>query len=89
MVVYQPKEIRYPSSRRFTFDVGRIGREKHHVKALLEIDVTDARSKIKLNRQSSKKISFVAWLIKVIADCVAALHFIPQLAESITVEETK
>src|SRR5210317_393480 len=73
MVVYQPKEIRYPSSRRFTFDVGRIGREKHHVKALLEIDVTDARSKIKLNRQSGKKISFVAWLIKVIADCVA-LH---------------
>lgn len=73
MVVYQPKEIRYPSSRRFTFDVGRIGREKHHVKALLEIDVTDARGKIKLNRQSGKKISFVAWLIKVIADCVA-LH---------------
>jgi len=66
-------EIQYPSSRRFTFDVGRIGREKHHVKALLEVDVTEARNKIKQNRRSGKMTSFTAWLIKVIADCVA-LH---------------
>jgi pyruvate/2-oxoglutarate dehydrogenase complex dihydrolipoamide acyltransferase (E2) component len=66
-------EIKYPSSRQFTFDLGRIGRRKHHVKALLEVDVTEARSKIKLNRQSGKRASFMAWLIKVIADCVA-LH---------------
>ena len=69
----QINEIQYPSSRRFTFDVGRIGREKHHVKALLEVDVTDARSKIKQNRRSGKKTSFLSWLIKVVADCVA-LH---------------
>jgi len=69
----QIKEIQYPYSRRFTFDVGKIGREKHHVRAFLEVDVTDARSKIKLNRRSGNKASFVAWLIKVIADCVA-LH---------------
>lgn len=69
----QIREIKYPASRRFTFDVGRIGREKHHVRALLEVDVSDARSKIKINRQSGNKVSFVAWLIKVIADCVA-LH---------------
>ncbi|MFH0758301.1 MAG: 2-oxo acid dehydrogenase subunit E2 [Bacteroidota bacterium] len=66
-------EIKYPSSRQFTFDLGRIGRRKHHVKALLEVDVTEARSKIKQNRQSVKRASFMAWLIKVIADCVA-LH---------------
>jgi pyruvate/2-oxoglutarate dehydrogenase complex dihydrolipoamide acyltransferase (E2) component len=53
--------------------LGRIGRGKHHVKALLEVDVTEARSKIKQNRQSGKKASVTAWLIKVIADCVA-LH---------------
>jgi pyruvate/2-oxoglutarate dehydrogenase complex dihydrolipoamide acyltransferase (E2) component len=53
--------------------VGKIGREKHHVKALLEVDVTEARIKIKENRQAGRKISFTAWLIKVIADCVA-LH---------------
>ncbi len=66
-------EIRYPSSRQFTFDVGKIGRGKHHVKALLEVDVTEARRKIKQNRQAGGKASFTAWLIKVIADCVA-LH---------------
>ena len=41
------------------------------MRALLEIDVTEARKKIKLNRRSGKKPSFMAWLIKVIADCVA------------------
>jgi chloramphenicol O-acetyltransferase len=73
MIDPQIKKIKYPSSRRFTFDVGRIGREKHHVKALIEVDVTDARGKIRQNRQSGKKASFLAWLIKIIADCVA-LH---------------
>lgn len=66
-------EIDYPSSRRFTFDLGRIGRGKHHVKALLQVDVTEARRKIRENRQSGRKASVTAWLIKVIADCVA-LH---------------
>ena len=73
----QSYEIQYPSSRQFTFDLGRIGREKHHVKALLEVDITEARGKIKQNRQSDRKTSVTAWLIKVIADCVA-LH--PQVS---------
>jgi pyruvate/2-oxoglutarate dehydrogenase complex dihydrolipoamide acyltransferase (E2) component len=66
-------EIQYPSSRQLTFDVGRIGREKHHVRALLEVDVTEARNKIRTSRPGGRKVSFTAWLIKVIADCVA-LH---------------
>jgi pyruvate/2-oxoglutarate dehydrogenase complex dihydrolipoamide acyltransferase (E2) component len=66
-------EIEYPSSRQLTFDVGRVGREKHHVKALLEVDVTEARSRIRTERPEGRKVSFIAWLIKVIADCVA-LH---------------
>jgi pyruvate/2-oxoglutarate dehydrogenase complex dihydrolipoamide acyltransferase (E2) component len=73
LVKSQVKEIQYPSSRRFTFDVGKIGREKHHVRAILEVDVSDARKKIKSYRRSGNKASFLAWLIKVIADCVA-LH---------------
>ena len=73
MVKSKIKAIQYPSSRRFTFDVGKFGREKHHVRALLEVDVSDARSMIKINRRSGNKASFLAWLIKVIADCVA-LH---------------
>jgi pyruvate/2-oxoglutarate dehydrogenase complex dihydrolipoamide acyltransferase (E2) component len=64
-------EIPYPSSRQFTFDLGRIGRGKHHVHALLEVDITEARSKIKQHRHAGRKASVMAWLIKVIADCVA------------------
>jgi pyruvate/2-oxoglutarate dehydrogenase complex dihydrolipoamide acyltransferase (E2) component len=66
-------EIKYPSSRQLTFDVGKIGLAKHHVRALLEVDVTEARRIIKQNRHAGHKISFTAWLIKTIADCVA-LH---------------
>jgi pyruvate/2-oxoglutarate dehydrogenase complex dihydrolipoamide acyltransferase (E2) component len=64
-------EIRYPSGRQLTFDLGKIGRGKHHVQALLEVDVTEARSKIKQHRHAGRKASFTAWLIKVIADGVA------------------
>ena len=66
-------EIPYPSSRQLTFDLGKVGLAKHHVRALLEVDVTEARRIIKQNRHSGTKISFIAWLIKVVADCVA-LH---------------
>jgi pyruvate/2-oxoglutarate dehydrogenase complex dihydrolipoamide acyltransferase (E2) component len=73
MTERQSYEIPYPSSRQLTFDVGRIGLGKHHVKALLEVDVTEARRIIKQNRHTGNKISFTAWLIKAVADCVA-LH---------------
>lgn len=66
-------EIPYPSSRQLTFDLGKIGLGKHHVKALLEVDVTEARKIIRQNRRTGNKISFTAWLIKTVADCVA-LH---------------
>jgi pyruvate/2-oxoglutarate dehydrogenase complex dihydrolipoamide acyltransferase (E2) component len=66
-------EIQYPSSRQFTMDIGKIGREKHHVKALLEVDVTAARRKIRELRRQREKISFTAWVLKVIAGCVS-LH---------------
>ena len=66
-------KIPYPSSRQLTFDVGKTGLAKHHVRALLEVDVTEARRLIKQSRHSGRKISFTVWLIKTIADCVA-LH---------------
>jgi pyruvate/2-oxoglutarate dehydrogenase complex dihydrolipoamide acyltransferase (E2) component len=69
----QSHEIRYPSSRQLTFDLGKVGMGKHHVKALLEVDVTEAREKIKTSRHTGNKLSFTAWLIKTVADCVA-LH---------------
>jgi pyruvate/2-oxoglutarate dehydrogenase complex dihydrolipoamide acyltransferase (E2) component len=63
--------IQYPSVRIFTSDTGKIGREKHYVRAFLEVDVTDALQKLKLLRAPGKKISFLAWFIKVLADSVA------------------
>lgn len=69
----QSYEIPYPSSRQLTFDMGKIGLARHHVRALLEVDVTEARRLIRQSRHRGTKISFTAWLIKSIADCVA-LH---------------
>jgi pyruvate/2-oxoglutarate dehydrogenase complex dihydrolipoamide acyltransferase (E2) component len=66
-------EIEYPTSRQLTFDLGKIGLGKHHIKALLEVDVTEARKLIRQSRHTGSKASFFAWLLKVIADCVA-LH---------------
>jgi pyruvate/2-oxoglutarate dehydrogenase complex dihydrolipoamide acyltransferase (E2) component len=54
----QSYEISYPSSRQLTFDVGKIGLAKHHVRALLEVDVTEARRLIRQSRHSGRKISF-------------------------------
>jgi pyruvate/2-oxoglutarate dehydrogenase complex dihydrolipoamide acyltransferase (E2) component len=73
MVQKAAYDIPYPSSRQLTFDLGKIALAKHHVRALLEVDVTEARRMIKQERHRGNKISFTAWLIKVIADCVA-LH---------------
>jgi pyruvate/2-oxoglutarate dehydrogenase complex dihydrolipoamide acyltransferase (E2) component len=67
------RELPYPSSRQLTFDIGRIGLGKHYVKALLEVDVSDPWTAIRQSRRTGRKISFTAWLLKVIADC-AALH---------------
>lgn len=66
-----PRSLPYPSSRRLTFDVGRIGRSKHRVHALLEVDVDDARRRVKALRREGQPASFTAWVVKVIAESVA------------------
>lgn len=62
---------KYPKSRVATFDVGVIGRRKHHIIGLLEVDVTDARNRIKEINRSGGDISFTSWLIKVISGTIA------------------
>ena len=58
----------FPSSRKFTMDVGKIGLMKHHIKALIEIDVTDSRLKIKNKRaESGDAVSFTSWILKCIS----------------------
>lgn len=62
----------FPSSRQFTMDVGRIGAEKHHIRAMIEVDVTDARNRIRKSRaKSGKTVSFTAWALKCIGTAIA------------------
>lgn len=58
----------FPLSRISTFDVVAVGLEKHHVKALIELDVTEARKKISDLKKQNTKVSFTAWLIKCISE---------------------
>ncbi len=60
----------FPKSRLATTDIGQIGLKKHHMKALIELDVTEARRLIAERRKLSHDISFNAWLIKCISQVV-------------------
>jgi pyruvate/2-oxoglutarate dehydrogenase complex dihydrolipoamide acyltransferase (E2) component len=66
----------FPKSRVATIDVGRIGRKKHHIIALLEIDVTTAKEKIHAQLRAGKNIGFTAWLIKVIGATIETHKYI-------------
>lgn len=62
----------FPSSRQATFDVGYIGLRKHHMKALIELDVTEARELIRQYRRQNKgELSFTAWMLKCIAQAIS------------------
>lgn len=61
------KTTRFPASRIASIDVCAIGKQKHHVPALIEIDVTLPREKIRQHKINKNRISFTAWLIKVIS----------------------
>jgi pyruvate/2-oxoglutarate dehydrogenase complex dihydrolipoamide acyltransferase (E2) component len=60
--------VSIPPSRIATFDVFATGLTKHHVTAMLEFDVTESRRMLHDMRRSGTRISFNAWLIKVISD---------------------
>ena len=66
-----------PPSRLATFDVFAVSKKKHHVAALLEMDVSAARRQLREIKKLGKKVSFTAWVIKSIA---TALMRHPQAA---------
>lgn len=68
MVDQDFKMFTYPPVRQFTADTGRLDHDRHFVRALLEVDVTDALQKIRALRAPGKKVSFLAWFVKVTAD---------------------
>jgi pyruvate/2-oxoglutarate dehydrogenase complex dihydrolipoamide acyltransferase (E2) component len=60
----------FPKSRIATIDICELGKHRHHVTGILEVDVTESREKIKLYRKRAGNISFTAWMVKVIAHTV-------------------
>ena len=61
---------KFQTSRIATIDVCAMGMEKHHIAAMLEFDVTVSREKIKKYKKDINKISFTAWLLKVISHTI-------------------
>lgn len=61
----------FPASRISTIDIGAVGQEKHHIRALLELDVTDARKMLFEMKKRREKVSFTAWLISCIGRAAA------------------
>ena len=57
----------FPKTRIATFDICSIGIQKHQVAAMIEIDVSESRERIKKLRNKTNRISFTAWLIKAIS----------------------
>lgn len=62
--------LSFPASRIATIDIGAVGFSKHHVKALVEFDVTDARIKLAALKQQGEKVSFNAWMLKCISETI-------------------
>jgi pyruvate/2-oxoglutarate dehydrogenase complex dihydrolipoamide acyltransferase (E2) component len=65
------KVRKIPRSRLATIDVFAAGMRKHHVAALLEFDVTEARTKLAEMKEHGARVSFNAWLVQVIAQALA------------------
>ncbi len=66
------KVFPFPKSRRFALDAGYLGRRRHIVHGLLEIDVTGARQRIADHKEKTgERLSFTAYIINCLAEAVA------------------
>ncbi|MGD8966654.1 MAG: 2-oxo acid dehydrogenase subunit E2 [Anaerolineae bacterium] len=62
---------RIPPMRRFAVDAGYLGRRRHIVHALIEVDVTDARELIRrYERKTGRKLSFTAFVIHCLSSAI-------------------
>ena len=62
---------KFPKSRIATIDICEIGKRKHHVTGLIELDISKSREKIReYNKDNKNKISFTAWIISVISNTI-------------------
>jgi pyruvate/2-oxoglutarate dehydrogenase complex dihydrolipoamide acyltransferase (E2) component len=61
----------YPKLRRFALDAGRLGRGRHIIHALIEVDVTGARQLIHAHEQhTGEKLSFTAFIVNCLAKAI-------------------
>lgn len=57
--------------RRFAFDAGYLGRRRHIVHGLIEVDVTKARDYIRAHqRETGEKLSFTAFIIACLSQAI-------------------
>jgi pyruvate/2-oxoglutarate dehydrogenase complex dihydrolipoamide acyltransferase (E2) component len=66
----------YPVSRIATIDLGQVALRKHHIAGLLEVDVTDALSRLNERREAKRGVSFFAWIVRLIAAVIAENRYI-------------
>jgi pyruvate/2-oxoglutarate dehydrogenase complex dihydrolipoamide acyltransferase (E2) component len=66
--------IDFPKSRLATIDTGRLGLRNMY--GLLEVDVTEARKRLRQLRRQGREVSFTAWMVKTIGDCIAAHRYV-------------
>ena len=60
-----------PAMRRFSIDAGFLGRRRHNIHGLIEVDITRARQLITdHDERTGEKISFTAWLIYCLARAI-------------------
>ena len=63
--------IPIPRERRFSLDAGRLGRGKHIVHGLAEVDVTVARHAIRQHEeQTGERLSFTAFVINCLGEAI-------------------
>lgn len=58
---------KFPKSRIATNDICAVGVHKHHIVAMIEVDVSESREKLKQLKRKGDELSFTAWLIKIIS----------------------
>jgi pyruvate/2-oxoglutarate dehydrogenase complex dihydrolipoamide acyltransferase (E2) component len=62
---------KFSKNRKMVFDLLDLSTKKHHVKALMELDVTEGRNFIREHEEKTgEKLSFSGWIIKCIGNTV-------------------
>jgi pyruvate/2-oxoglutarate dehydrogenase complex dihydrolipoamide acyltransferase (E2) component len=62
----------FSKNRALIIDVVKLGRSKHHVPILFEVDVTEARERIRrYKKQTNARLSFTGWAVKCIAQAIS------------------